>query len=129
MDELGERYPEAVLSLVAPDGFPFSVRVPISVDRSARRVRIAGGVLGVPVQPGLACLTAHDHTPSSAGSGTSRCAATSSRRTATGCSCRTGWWAASSCRPESKARLYARNARKMPGFWRTAKKTRRELGA
>jgi hypothetical protein len=63
MDELGREYPEAVVSLVAPDGFPFSVRVPISVDRSARRVRLARGALGVPVQPGLACLTAHAHAP------------------------------------------------------------------
>ena len=39
-------YPKAVLSLVAPDGFPFSVRVPISVDPAARRVRIGGDVLG-----------------------------------------------------------------------------------
>ena len=30
LDELGERYPQAVVSLVAPDGFPFSVRVPIT---------------------------------------------------------------------------------------------------
>ena len=63
MDELGARYPEAVLSLVAPDGFPFSVRVPISVDRAERRVRIAAGAIGVPVLPGLACVTAHDHGP------------------------------------------------------------------
>ena len=63
MDELGERYPTAVISLVAPDGFPFSMRVPISVDRGERRVRIAAGVLGLPVQSGLACLTAHDHDP------------------------------------------------------------------
>jgi hypothetical protein len=63
MDELGALYPQAVLSLVAPDGFPFSVRVPISVDRSDRLVRIAAGALGVPVQPGLACITAHDHDP------------------------------------------------------------------
>jgi hypothetical protein len=63
MDELGSRYPSAVLSLVAPDGFPFSVRVPISVDRPARKIRIGGGALGLPVQPGLACLTAHDHHP------------------------------------------------------------------
>jgi hypothetical protein len=63
MDELGELYPDAVLSLVAPDGFPFSVRVPITVDRSARRVRIGAGALGVPVHPGRACLTAHDHAP------------------------------------------------------------------
>jgi hypothetical protein len=63
MDELGERYGTAVLTLVAPDGFPFSVRVPITVDREARRVRIGTEPLGVPLQPGLACLTAHDHHP------------------------------------------------------------------
>jgi hypothetical protein len=51
---------EAILSLVAPDGFPFSVRLPISVDGPARRLRIAAGVLGVPVQAGLACVTAQD---------------------------------------------------------------------
>jgi Pyridoxamine 5'-phosphate oxidase len=59
IEQLGSGF-EAVLSLVAPDGFPFSVRVPIAVDGAARRLRIAAGVLGVPVQPGLACLTAHD---------------------------------------------------------------------
>jgi hypothetical protein len=63
MDELGDRYESAVLSLVAPDGFPFSVRLPISIDREAHRVRLGGGALGVPVQPGLACVTAHDHHP------------------------------------------------------------------
>jgi hypothetical protein len=59
MDELGSSS-DAVLSLVAPDGFPFSVRIPISVDSAAGYVRIAAGVLGVPVQPGLACLTPND---------------------------------------------------------------------
>ena len=63
MDELGDRYPHAVLSIVSPDGFPFSVRVPIEVDRSDGLVRIGGGAVGVPVQPGLACLVAHDHHP------------------------------------------------------------------
>jgi len=63
MDELGARYPTAVLSMVAPDGFPFSLRVPITIDRSAHRIRIGAGALGVPVQPGLACVTAHDHHP------------------------------------------------------------------
>jgi hypothetical protein len=51
---------QAVLSLVAPDGFPFSVRLPIAVDGPARRLRVAAGVLGVPVQTGLACVTAKD---------------------------------------------------------------------
>jgi Pyridoxamine 5'-phosphate oxidase len=63
LDELGSRYPTAVLSLVAPDGFPFASRVPISVDRGAHRIRIGSGALGLPVQPGLACVTAHDHHP------------------------------------------------------------------
>jgi hypothetical protein len=63
MDELGSRYTSAVVSLVAPDGFPFSVRLPIEVDRDARRIRLGGGPVGVPWQPGLVCLTAHDHSP------------------------------------------------------------------
>jgi hypothetical protein len=63
MDELGARYPDAVVSLVAPDGFPFSVRLPIELDREARRIRLGGAPVGVPWQPGLACLTAHDHPP------------------------------------------------------------------
>jgi hypothetical protein len=63
MDELGARYPHAVVSLVAPDGFPFSVRLPIAVDRDARRVRLEGAPVGVPWQPGLACVTAHAHNP------------------------------------------------------------------
>jgi len=61
MEELGSRYPQAVVSLVAPDGFPFSVRLPIQVDREARRLRLGGAPVGVPWQPGLACVTAHDH--------------------------------------------------------------------
>ena len=60
VEELGRRCPEAVLSLVAPDGFPFSVRVQISADGSSRCVRIARGALGVPVQTGRASLTGDD---------------------------------------------------------------------
>jgi hypothetical protein len=63
MDELGDRYDTAVLSFVAPDGFPFSARVPISLDRDAHRVRIGAMPLGAPVEAGLACITAHDHDP------------------------------------------------------------------
>ena len=61
MDELGDRYPAAVLTFVAPDGFPFSARVPISVDRAAHRIRIGAVPVGAPMLPGLACVTAHDH--------------------------------------------------------------------
>jgi hypothetical protein len=63
MDELGDRYDTAVLSFVAPDGFPFSARVPISLDRDAHRGRIGAMPLGAPVEAGLACITAHDHDP------------------------------------------------------------------
>jgi hypothetical protein len=63
MEELGARYQSAVVSLVAPDGFPFSVRLPIELDREARRIRLGGAPVGVPWQPGLVCVTAHDHSP------------------------------------------------------------------
>jgi hypothetical protein len=129
MDELGARYPDAVLSLVAPDGFPFSVRVPISVDRDARRVRIGGGVLGVPVQPGRACLTAHDHDPDFRWQRNFQVRGDLLEEE--------GGWLLVPKRliggfelpPVSKARAYALNARKMARFWRIAKKTRRGLGA
>jgi hypothetical protein len=61
ISELGTRYQTAVLSIVSPDGFPFSIRVPVRVDEAARWIRIEGELTGVPLQPGLACLTAHVH--------------------------------------------------------------------
>ena len=129
MDELGARYPEAVLSLVAPDGFPFSVRMPISVDNAARRVRIGGGALGVPIQPGLACLTAHDHDADFRWQRNFQVRGDLVEED--------GGWSFVPKRliggfelpPVSKPRVYALNARKMVRFWRTAKKTRRGLGA
>ena len=33
-------YTTAVLSFVAPDGFPFSIRVPVRVDRGAKRIHV-----------------------------------------------------------------------------------------
>ena len=63
IDELGHRYPTAVLSIVAPDGVPFAVRVPVTPDRGAGVVRLDAVPLGVPLEPGLACLTAHVHSP------------------------------------------------------------------
>ena len=129
MDELGALYPEAVLSIVAPDGFPFSVRVPISVDRASRRVRIGAGALGVPVQPGCACLTAHDHDPDFTWQRNFQVRGDLVEDD--------GGWVLVPKRmiggfelpPVSKARAYALNARKMVRFWRIAKKTRRGLGA
>jgi hypothetical protein len=64
LNELGGLYPTAVLSIVSPDGFPFSVRVPVSVDAARRWIRIGGDITGAPLQPGLACLTAHTHAES-----------------------------------------------------------------
>ena len=59
--ELGTRYPTAVLSIVCPDGFPFAARVPIRVDPAGRWIAIEGDAVGIPLQPGLACITAHEH--------------------------------------------------------------------
>jgi hypothetical protein len=61
VEELGRRYKSAVLAVVAPDGFPFSVRLPIAVDAGSRLIRIEAEPVGVPLAPGLACVTAHDH--------------------------------------------------------------------
>jgi hypothetical protein len=105
------------------------VRVPISVDRGARRVRIGSGALGVPVQSGPACLAAHDHAPDF---GWQRNFQVRGDLVEEG-----GGWALVPHRligglelpPVSKPRLYAQNAGKMARMWRRAKKTRRELGA
>ena len=61
LEQLGTTYKTAALSIVAPDGFPFSVRVPVRADRAGKCVHIDTDAVGVPVQPGLACLAAHEH--------------------------------------------------------------------
>jgi hypothetical protein len=61
--ELGTVYETAVLSFVAPDGFPFAVRVPVSADRRSGAVHIDADAVGAPLHAGLACITAHDHEP------------------------------------------------------------------
>lgn len=64
LDKIGTRqFPTGVLAIVSPDGFPFAVRVPVSVDREQRVVRLDAEPFGVPWQPGLACLTFHAHDP------------------------------------------------------------------
>ena len=129
MDELGERYPDAAVTLVAPDGCPFSVRLPIEVDRDAHRLRLGGGPVGVPWQPGLACVTAHDHPPEFKWQRNFQVRGDLVEED--------GGWALVPHRlvgglelpPVSKPKLYAQNAGKMTRMWRRAKKTRRELGA
>jgi Pyridoxamine 5'-phosphate oxidase len=61
LSQLGTTYETAVVSIVSPDGFPFSVRVPVRVDAADRWIRLEGELTGMPLQPGLACLTAHLH--------------------------------------------------------------------
>ena len=61
MDELGGRHETAVLSIVGPDGFPFSLRLPIRPDRTAHRVRLGELPDWLPAAPSKACLTAHAH--------------------------------------------------------------------
>jgi hypothetical protein len=61
LTELGSHYPTAVLSIVSPDGFPFSIRAPVRADQVHGLIRIESELTGVPLQPGLACMTAHVH--------------------------------------------------------------------
>jgi hypothetical protein len=63
IEEMGSRYETAVVSLVGPDGFPFSVRIPVAVDGDARRIRLGATPTGAPMQPGLACVAVHEHAP------------------------------------------------------------------
>jgi hypothetical protein len=59
--QLGTRHPMAVVSWVGPDGFPISVRMPVRVDRDARRLRLGTEPSGLPLAEGRACLVAHAH--------------------------------------------------------------------
>ncbi len=63
MDELGARHRTAVLTRVAPDGFPISARVPITPDRTAKRIRIHQMPDMMEPTAGRACLVAHEHEP------------------------------------------------------------------
>jgi Pyridoxamine 5'-phosphate oxidase len=63
IEELGSRHRSAVLAWVGPDGFPIAVRVPVALDRGARRVRIEAEPAGFPLVSGRACLVAHAHAP------------------------------------------------------------------
>jgi hypothetical protein len=59
LNELGTTYRTAVLSIVCPDGFPFAMRVSVRAHEADRQIRIEDPPAGAPLQPGLACLTAH----------------------------------------------------------------------
>jgi pyridoxamine 5'-phosphate oxidase-like protein len=63
MEELCASEEQAVLSWLAPDGFPISVRLPISCDRERRLLRIGVEPAGMPLLEGRACLVAHSHAP------------------------------------------------------------------
>ena len=63
LDQLGSRYPEAVLSWVAPDGFPLSVRLGVSAAAGEKLVRLDSEPAALPLTTGLACITAHRHGP------------------------------------------------------------------
>lgn len=63
IEELGRRYETAVLSWVAPDGFPLSVRLPVSLDRDGRQITLDAVPAELPLAPGRACITAHRHSP------------------------------------------------------------------
>jgi hypothetical protein len=59
-DERLDALADGVLAFVGPDGFPFAVRVPVRADGAAGLLRIDADPEGAPIEPGLACLCAHD---------------------------------------------------------------------
>jgi hypothetical protein len=61
--EIGSRYETAVLSMIAPDGFPLSIRLPMTADRRGRSIAIDVAPAGLELRPGPVCVTAHDHDP------------------------------------------------------------------
>jgi len=63
MDELGSRHKTAVLTRVAPDGFPISARVPVTPRRETKRIRIGQMPEMMAAEPGRACVVAHEHHP------------------------------------------------------------------
>jgi hypothetical protein len=63
IEALGDHYATAVLAWVAPDGFPLSVRLPVSLDVGSRQIRLNAQPEGLPLAEGRACLTAHGHSP------------------------------------------------------------------
>jgi hypothetical protein len=63
IEELGRRHQTAVLSWVAPDGFPLAARLPIEADAAERRITLGAEPAGLPLTEGRACVTAHSHSP------------------------------------------------------------------
>jgi hypothetical protein len=62
MEEL-QHHESGVVSWLAPDGFPISVRVPIRPDTESRSIEIGAEPTGLPMLEGRACLTVHRHAP------------------------------------------------------------------
>lgn len=56
LEALGRPGATAILSVVSPDGFPFAVRVRVSLDPAARWVAVTHQPAGLPLAPGRACL-------------------------------------------------------------------------
>jgi hypothetical protein len=61
LDELGRTHKSAAITVVAPDGFPFSVRMPVRVDPGERLIWFDAEPVGLPLAAGLACVAVHDH--------------------------------------------------------------------
>jgi hypothetical protein len=51
---------QGTLAVIAPDGFPFAVRVPVRPDRDAGTIRIGADPVGAPFEPGPAALLLAD---------------------------------------------------------------------
>jgi hypothetical protein len=125
LQELGRTHPTAALAVVGPDGFPFAVRVAVRAERAAGLVHLEADPVGAPLEPGLACLTAHAHAPDFTWQRNFQVRG-DLVRTSDG-------WALAPHRvvggfelpPDAGLRHHAANARKAVGYARTARARRR----
>jgi hypothetical protein len=125
IEELDRRYETAVLSWVAPDGFPLAVRLPVGLDRDARRIALGAAPAGLPLTRGRACLTAHCHSPDFSWQENFQVRGDLAETD--------GGWALVPRKlvggfelpDESNAARYRRNAAKMMRFFRTARRYRK----
>jgi hypothetical protein len=120
IEELGRRHATAVVSWVAPDGFPLAVRVPVRADPARRSVAIDADPAGLPLLEGRGCVTAHSHHPEFRGQENFQVRGDLVRDD--------GGWALVPRRmvggfelPAGAVARYRANAAKMVRFWRNAR--------
>lgn len=126
IEQLADRYPTAVLSWLAPDGFPLSVRLPVRPERSRSSIVIELDPTGLPLLEGRACLTAHRHSPDFSWQENFQVRGDLVREDSDWRLMPRKLVGGFELPDESRLAAYRRNARKMVRFYRTSRRRLRE---